>query len=101
MRYLINPAFLLAVAMAAPAGAQTLSGSAGSTLKADAIAEFNEPWAMSFLADGRLLVSEKPGSLQLVTQSGEKTKSPAFRRLPYGGQGGFGDVVPHPDFEDN
>lgn len=101
MRYLINPAFLLAVAMAAPAGAQTLSGSAGSTLKADAIAEFNEPWAMSFLADGRLLVSEKPGSLQLVTQSGEKTEVSGIPAVAYGGQGGFGDVVPHPDFEEN
>ena len=37
------------------------------------VASFSEPWAMEFLPDGRLLVSEKGGSLQLVTQGGDKT----------------------------
>ena len=34
--------------------------------KAETIATFNEPWALSFLPDGRLLVSERPGALKLV-----------------------------------
>lgn len=101
MKMHFGPAFLLAVAFAAPAAAQTLSGSAGTTLKSEAVAKFNEPWAMNFLPDGRLLVSEKPGSLQLVTQSGEKTEVSGVPEVAYGGQGGFGDVVPHPDFEEN
>lgn len=29
------------------------------------IAKFNEPWAMTFLPDGRLLVTEKKGALKL------------------------------------
>ncbi len=101
MKMHFGAAFLLAVAFSVPVAAQTLSGSAGATLKSDAIAQFNEPWAMSFLPDGRLLVSEKPGSLQLVTQAGEKTEISGIPEVAYGGQGGFGDVVPHPDFEDN
>ncbi|NDK38501.1 PQQ-dependent sugar dehydrogenase [Pseudoxanthomonas gei] len=65
--------------------------------------QFQEPWAMTFLPDGRLLVSEKKGALKLVALGA----TPAANKvgdvsgLPvvaYGGQGGFGDVVPHPQF---
>ena len=63
---------------------------------------FNEPWAMTFLPDGRLLVTEKRGKLQLANlatrQVGEVVGVPA---VAYGGQGGFGDVVLHPRFADN
>ena len=66
------------------------------------IASFEEPWAMSFLPDGRLLVTEKKGRLLLVTQDGEKsTPLPGVPDVDYGGQGGLGDVVLHPDFASN
>ncbi len=69
---------------------------------AETIASFNEPWALSFLPDGRLLVSERPGALKLVDvatgRAGDVTGVP---EVVYGGQGGFGDVVPHPQFADN
>ncbi len=66
------------------------------------ITSFDEPWAMAFLPDGRILVAEQKGRLAIVGQDGESFRSP--RGLPdvdYGGQGGFGDVVLHPDFETN
>ncbi|HJR71737.1 MAG TPA: PQQ-dependent sugar dehydrogenase [Gammaproteobacteria bacterium] len=67
-----------------------------------AVAEFNEPWAMAFLPDGRLLVTEKRGALKLLTidsgQVGDVTGVPA---VEYQGQGGFGDVVLHPNFAAN
>jgi glucose/arabinose dehydrogenase len=66
------------------------------------ITEFDEPWAMTFLPDGRLLVTEKPGRLLVVTQDGNK--SAPVNGVPdvdYGGQGGLGDVILHPDFADN
>ena len=57
---------------------------------------------MAFLPDGRLLVTEKRGALKLTTRSrrrnGDVTGVPA---VEYGGQGGFGDVVLHPDFAAN
>ena len=37
------------------------------------VATFDAPWAMTFLPDGRLLVTEKAGSLFVVSQNGEKS----------------------------
>lgn len=66
------------------------------------VATFDRPWAMTFLPDGRLLVTEKEGRLLLVTQAGEKSAPiPGVPEVDYGGQGGFGDVVLHPDFGEN
>ena len=65
------------------------------------VANFDQPWAMTFLPDGRLLVTEKPGRLWLVTTDGDKTEVSGVPDVAYGGQGGFGDVVLHPDYQDN
>lgn len=68
----------------------------------EAITTFDEPWAMEFLPDGRLLVTEKRGRLQLVDlATGTKTGISGVPDVDYGGQGGFGDVLLHPDFADN
>jgi len=68
----------------------------------EAVAEFEEPWALAFLPDGRLLVTEKEGRLFVVTQDGEKSAAvPGMPDVDYGGQGGLGDVALHPDFADN
>ena len=66
------------------------------------VATFNEPWAMTFLPDGRLLVTEKRGRLLVVTQDGEKSRPVEdVPNVDYRGQGGLGDVVLHPQFERN
>lgn len=66
------------------------------------VAKFDEPWAMTFLPDGRLLVTEKAGKLIIATQEGEKSEPVSgVPEVDYGGQGGFGDVVLHPDFANN
>lgn len=74
----------------------------GEAFIATPVANFDEPWAMSFLPDGRLLITEKKGRLLIVTQNGDKslpvTGIPA---VDYGGQGGLGDVVVHPDYDTN
>ncbi len=57
---------------------------------------------MAFLPDGRLLVAEKKGRLMLVGQDGQSFGSvSSMPDVDYGGQGGLGDVVLHPDFEEN
>jgi glucose/arabinose dehydrogenase len=67
------------------------------------IATFDEPWAMTFLPGGQqALITEKKGKLKLLWNDtgrvGEVAGAPA---VDYGGQGGFGDVVLHPDFDSN
>ncbi len=66
------------------------------------IAQLDEPWAMTFLPDGRLLVTEKPGRLLIVTQDGQQSAPlSGVPDVDYGGQGGLGDVILHPDFAEN
>ena len=65
------------------------------------VASFDNPWAMVFLPDGRLLVTEKPGRLQLVTQAGVKTPVANVPRVTYSGQLGLQDVVLDPGFANN
>lgn len=70
--------------------------------KTEAIATFNEPWAMAFLPDGRMLITEKRGRLHVVTQTGGKSRPVEdVPNVDYRGQGGLGDVVLHPDFKNN
>jgi len=66
------------------------------------VTSFDEPWAMAFLPDGRLLVTEKKGNLFIVTQDGQKSRPVGnVPDVAYGGQGGLGDVALHPDFTKN
>lgn len=70
--------------------------------KVEEIASFMEPWAMVFLPDGKILVTEKRGKLLVVTQEGMVSR--AVEDVPdvaYRGQGGLGDVILHPDYQNN
>ena len=80
----------------------TIDGNAGSRLFAESFGSFNEPWAMTFLPDGNLLVTEKPGTLLLVNLD-ERSKVAVLGvpKVAYGGQGGLGDIILHPQFKDN
>ncbi|WP_235567532.1 MULTISPECIES: PQQ-dependent sugar dehydrogenase [unclassified Lysobacter] len=63
---------------------------------------FNEPWAMTFLPDGRLLVTEKNRRLRLFNTATKQTSEiSGVPAVAYGGQGGLGDVVLHPQFSSN
>ncbi|MDH5501330.1 MAG: PQQ-dependent sugar dehydrogenase, partial [Gammaproteobacteria bacterium] len=92
--------------IAALAGAfLSISAQAQSDLpfRVEAVTSFDQPWAMAFLPDGRLLVTEMKGSLFIVNQDGQKSR-PVRGGMPdvdYGGQGGLGDVAVHPDFAEN
>ncbi len=66
------------------------------------ITSFDQPWALAFLPDGRMLVTERKGNLRIVSQDG--TQSRPVGGMPdvdFGGQGGLGDVAIHPDFAEN
>jgi glucose/arabinose dehydrogenase len=72
----------------------------GSRVKVETVAQgLDRPWGLQFLPDGRLLVSEKPGRLRIVTPEGRI--GPPIDGVPavYStGQGGLLDVLLARDF---
>src|SRR5690606_36702084 len=66
------------------------------------VATFNQPWARTFLPDGRALVTEKAGQLKLVdVRTGNIGTVSGVPAVAVGGPGGLGDVILHPDFAGN
>lgn len=60
---------------------------------------FNKPWAIAFLPDGRMLVTEKAGQLRIVTAQGAKSAGvTGLPRVDARGQGGLLDVELAPDY---
>ena len=89
---------LMATLLHVPAWAQTLQTSAG-TLKVDAIVSgLEEPWAMAFLPDGGMLITERGGRLLHVKDGQSQTVS-GLPRVVVDGQGGLLDVLVPRDFE--
>ena len=80
------------------AAAQTVESSAGN-LTATVIAEgLDHPWALDFLPDGRMLVTERSGQLRII--DGGVVGEP-IAGVPAGynqGQGGLLDLALAPDF---
>lgn len=64
---------------------------------------FSNPWAMSFLpGSGDLLVTERTGALWLRdAETGERTKVSGVPAVRVAGQGGLGDIVPGPTFDED
>ena len=67
-----------------------------------AVAGLREPWAVAFLPDGRLLITEKRGTLR-VADKGVLVEQPVsgIPAVDSNGQAGLFDVVLHPDFARN
>lgn len=59
------------------------------------------PWAVAFLPDGRMLVSERPGRLNLIAPNGQRTRLEGLPTIHAQNQGGLLDVVLHPDYASN
>lgn len=82
-----------------PEGAFTVTGTDGSVIRAVPLESFNEAWAMTFLPDGRALVTEKGGAIWLLAADGRKAgQITGGPQVDARGQGGLGDVILHPDF---
>jgi len=65
-------------------------------------ATLSSPWGMAFLPDGRMLVTQKAGTMVVVSANGATASSPFSTTLPSltsSGQGGLLDVVLDPDFD--
>ena len=89
------------VALVVCGGASSVALAQNLPFTVTQLADFDIPWAMAFLPDGRLLVTEQRGSLKLYAPDGTITDIGGAPQVSWFGQGGFGDVVLHPDFADN
>jgi glucose/arabinose dehydrogenase len=57
-----------------------------------------EPWAIAFLPDGRMLVTERPGRLRII-EGGRLLPEPVHGTpAVYGGEGGLLDIALHPNY---
>lgn len=104
LRQLIKLAGIAALATAATTVlAQATYSSAHHDYRVVTVADgLVQPWSMSWLPGGDMLVTEKPGRLRVV-RNGELLPEaiPGVPEVFYRGQGGLFEVVPHPDFSEN
>jgi glucose/arabinose dehydrogenase len=100
-------AVLLTACVAGRASAQ--QNAANSPAAADTVlpftitrvADFNLPWRIAFLPDGRMLITEKPGPVWLVTQQGVKTPVANVPRSLLSQQGGMLGIYVSPNYDSN
>jgi len=101
MKTLLNAALLLTLA-SAPARAQINAGELkpepSLPFTMTQVATFDLPWRIAFLPDGRMLVTEKPGPVWLVTQHGEKTRVENVPAVLHQGQGGMLGIFVSPHY---
>jgi glucose/arabinose dehydrogenase len=97
--------FLLAafvVANATEAADRVIQTERGALRVAAVVEGLEAPWGMAFLPDGRILVTERPGRLRIVSRDGSLSEPlPGVPAVEAVGQGGLLDVALDPEFADN
>lgn len=63
--------------------------------------ELEHPWALDFLPNGDLLVSERPGRLNIIRKNGQRHEVKGLPEIAANAQGGLLDVLVHPEFAAN
>ncbi|MGE0038158.1 MAG: PQQ-dependent sugar dehydrogenase [Xanthobacteraceae bacterium] len=95
-------AALALAALPVPAAAQTFPSSAGNLVLRTVASGLDHPWALAFLPDGRMLVTERSGRLRIVNQGGKLSAPVAgLPKISASGQGGLLDVILDRDFAQN
>jgi glucose/arabinose dehydrogenase len=93
---------VLGLTLATAAGAQVNAGTQAPDTSlpftTTRVAQFNLPWRIAFLPDGKMLITEKPGALWLVTQEGAKTKVNNLPPSLLTNQGGMLGVYLSPNY---
>jgi aldose sugar dehydrogenase len=90
------------IVLSCPAGAQTFKSSAGDLKVETVVGGLAHPWALAFLPDGRMLVTERPGRMRIATPDGKLSAPLAgVPRVFASGQGGLHDVALDRGFAQN
>ncbi|WP_363331290.1 PQQ-dependent sugar dehydrogenase [Bosea sp. (in: a-proteobacteria)] len=86
-----------------PASAQKRYPSSAGDLAVETVASgLEHPWALAFLPDGQMLVTERPGRLRLIAKDGKLSRPiTGVPNVMSRGQGGLLDVALDPDFARN
>ncbi|OGA39909.1 MAG: glucose dehydrogenase, partial [Betaproteobacteria bacterium RIFCSPLOWO2_12_FULL_62_13] len=92
-----------AVAAASAAESRTFRSEKHSFRVVTLITGLDHPWSLAFLPDGRMLVTERPGRLRIVSKDFKLDPKPVegVPRVAAVGQGGMFDVVPHPQYAES
>jgi len=102
MRLILLLAALLLPTRAAGAAPQTFPSSAGDLAVETIAGGLMHPWSLAFLPDGRMLVTERPGRLRIVTRAGQLSQPLAGVPGVYAqSQAGLMDVMLDREFEQN
>ena len=102
MRLTIGLAGLVLTSLPAAAQSSTYKSETGGIRVETVASGLANPWALAFLPDGRMLITERPGRMRLVTRDGKM--SPPLAGVPKvaaSGQGGLLDVIVDRDFAQN
>ncbi|MEX0628179.1 MAG: PQQ-dependent sugar dehydrogenase, partial [Cucumibacter sp.] len=87
-----------AALLTAGAAGQSIETSAGPVTAEIVASGLSHPWALAFLPDGGLLVTERPGRLRIVRGGRAGEPIEGVPEVWANGQGGLLDVVLAPDF---
>ena len=108
MLFRFSPSFMPPLAMLTVLGACSIGGvpiadaiAKETSFTISEVARLNEPWAMTFLPDGSALITEKSGAVFLWSEGKKVVPISGVPQPAYGGQGGLGDIIHHPDFAKN
>ena len=100
MRHGIMAAAAIALALPQAAVAERHQTSAGEVEVTRKVDGLDTPWAVGFLPDGEILITERDGRLLLV-RDGAKREVAGVPEVRARGQGGLLDVVPARDFAES
>jgi glucose/arabinose dehydrogenase len=90
------------LAVSPVAHAQTFKSSAGDLRVETVAGGLSNPWALAFLPDGRMLVTERPGRMRIATPDGQLSAPlQGVPQVAASGQGGLLDVVLDRGFAQN
>ena len=93
------PLVLIACSAENATGQNAAAATGDKPFKTSIIADFESPWAMTFLPDGRMLVTEKKGEMILFDpNNGTKIPIAGIPAVDSAGQGALMDVVLSPTF---
>ena len=89
------------VAASVEAAPTAVESKSAGKINVESLAKLDNPWGMTFLPDGRLLITEKPGQLRVFADGKLSEPIAGVPKVAYRGQGGLLDVEIDPDFKNN